>query len=223
MEAAANQAGATRPSSAGAPPGYVAEADYFLALLAERNIRLDSEIRAVTALLNTTNSSFATMLGNLKESIGKQLDELDLRHQQRLVETDSRIRQRFEELDLRYHQQFDHLRTKFGESARAAEKSVSVALESAEKAVTKAEMANEKRFDSVNEFRAQLRDQASTFIPRPEAEQRMSQLSGRLEELRDNDALRTGRSAGSAALYGWIVGGIAALATMIIVAATLLK
>ena len=50
----------------------------------------------------------------------------------------------------------------------AADKAVAAALESAEKAVTKAEAAAEKRFESVNEFRQQLTDQAATFVSRTE-------------------------------------------------------
>jgi len=54
--------------------------------------------------------------------------------------------------DRRYEQRFD-----------AQEKAVQAALNAA-----KAEQASEKRLDSVNEFRAQLRDQAGTFVTRSE-------------------------------------------------------
>ncbi len=50
----------------------------------------------------------------------------------------------------------------------AAEKAVQMALESAEKSVAKAEISVERRFESVNEFRAQLSDQAGTFLSRNE-------------------------------------------------------
>jgi small-conductance mechanosensitive channel len=50
----------------------------------------------------------------------------------------------------------------------AQEKAVAAALAAAEKAVTKAELAAEKRFDAVNEFRGQLKDQADTFATRNE-------------------------------------------------------
>ncbi len=48
------------------------------------------------------------------------------------------------------------------------EQAVQAALAAAEKAVVKAELASDKRFESVNEFRAQLSDQANTFISRVE-------------------------------------------------------
>ena len=51
---------------------------------------------------------------------------------------------------------------------RAQEQAVAFALQAAEKAVTKAELAAEKRFESVNEFRNQLKDQTGTFITRNE-------------------------------------------------------
>jgi hypothetical protein len=54
--------------------------------------------------------------------------------------------------DLRYDQRFV-----------AQQEGIRTALLAAEKAVTKAETATERRFDSVNEFRAQLTEQAATF------------------------------------------------------------
>ncbi len=51
---------------------------------------------------------------------------------------------------------------------KAQEQAIQAALASAEKAVNKAEQAAEKRFDAVNEFRGQLKDQAATFVTRTE-------------------------------------------------------
>lgn len=48
------------------------------------------------------------------------------------------------------------------------ELAIAAALTGAEKAVMKAEVATEKRFDSVNEFRRTLSDQATTFLHRAE-------------------------------------------------------
>jgi hypothetical protein len=53
-------------------------------------------------------------------------------------------------------------------TSAAAKEAVQAALVSAEKAVGKAEVATEKRFESVNEFRAQLSDQAAHFSTRDE-------------------------------------------------------
>lgn len=65
----------------------------------------------------------------------------------------------------------------------AAETAVSKALESAEKAVIKAEISSDKRFEAVNEFRAQLADQARTFMPRSESELAVGRNTERIQEL----------------------------------------
>lgn len=65
----------------------------------------------------------------------------------------------------------------------AAETAVTKALESAEKAVIKAEVAADKRFEAVNEFRAQLSDQAATFMPRTETEAALARLAERMQEI----------------------------------------
>jgi t-SNARE complex subunit (syntaxin) len=49
-----------------------------------------------------------------------------------------------------------------------ADKAIQAALAAAEKAVLRAEEANEKRFQGVNEFRAQQQDLIQTFLPRGE-------------------------------------------------------
>jgi hypothetical protein len=78
-----------------------------------------------------------------------------------------------------FQRQLDDLRTLLDErhvaqgraidaAMAAADKAVQAALDAAEKAVDKAERASEKRFESVNEFRGQLVDQAKTFMPRAE-------------------------------------------------------
>lgn len=56
-------------------------------------------------------------------------------------------------------------------------------FKAAQEAVTKAETAAEKRFDSVNEFRGQLTDQARSFMPRLESEQRMLTLDDKISAL----------------------------------------
>jgi hypothetical protein len=105
----------------------------------------------------------------------------------------------------------------------STKEALSVALNAAAIATNKAETATEKRFDSVNEFRAQLKDQSLTFMPRVEAEQRLTHLATRLEELRTSDTQRTAHSAGTTALYGWVIGGIGALATILVIINSMLS
>jgi len=67
----------------------------------------------------------------------------------------------------------------------AAERAVATALLSAEKAVSKAEAAAEKRFESVNEFRGQLADQAGTFMSRTESHSIHQLLEARITAISD--------------------------------------
>ena len=78
-----------------------------------------------------------------------------------------------DERDVRYEQRF-----------KAMDEKTSLALTASEKAVAKAEIATEKRFDSVNEFRGQLKDQAATLVPRAEADSRFRGIEEKIESLK---------------------------------------
>ena len=85
---------------------------------------------------------------------------------------------------------------------------MTAALVAAKEAVAKAEFAAEKRFDAVNEFRATLRDQQSTFISRNEAEIKFKALDDKLSAVIARQNADTGKSEGSAWLWATIVGAI---------------
>jgi len=57
------------------------------------------------------------------------------------------------------------------------------ALAASDRAVTKAEMASEKRFDAVNEFRATLADQQRNLMPRAEVEIMMKSINEKVDAL----------------------------------------
>jgi hypothetical protein len=120
-----------------------------------------------------------------------------------------------QERDLRYQQRFDAQNTALDAARVAAKEGVTTALIAAEKAVDKANIANEKRFEGVNEFRQTLADQARDLMPRAECEQRLTQLSTQIAAL-------TGSSrAGATALFGWIVGAVGLVATLLAVTGVL--
>lgn len=96
----------------------------------------------------------------------------DQRDAQRQQVTDLRTM-----LDERYATQTKALDAAF----KAAEQAVAVALANAEKATIKAEDAANKRFESVNEFRQTLTDQAATFMPRAEYESAHKALDDKFE------------------------------------------
>jgi hypothetical protein len=96
---------------------------------------------------------------------------------------------------------------------------VDAAFRSAEKALDKAEAAAEKRFESINEFRGQLSDQARSFLPRGEYEVNhaalhekldtgLRDLSKRIDMLSEAKATVEGKAVGHTELWAWIVGAI---------------
>jgi hypothetical protein len=108
-------------------------------------------------------------------------------------ELDRRVCGQQEQLDRR----LNDLRLLLSERFESQRQALSAALESAEKAVVKAEQSAEKRFDSVNEFRQQLNDQAATFMTRAEVSARLDSISievGRnLELIREVELRLTSR------------------------------
>lgn len=64
-------------------------------------------------------------------------------------------------------------------------------------AVKTANAANDKRFEGVNEFRAQLSDQVNTFLPRKEYDARHETLENRVTELTDRLNRSDGQDKGS--------------------------
>lgn len=90
---------------------------------------------------------------------------------------------------------------------------------SSDLAVGKAEVAIEKRFDAMNEFRAQLADQAAHFATRENIETRFTasdrEMGAAVEALRTRvEALERimersgGRGAGLNAGWGYLAGGL---------------
>jgi hypothetical protein len=88
----------------------------------------------------------------------------------------------------------------------AQDKAVQIAMIASEKAVVKAETAAERRFENVNEFRGQLADQAATFMPRAEAEQRMGQLDKAVGSLEVAVSSSGGRAGGVSASWAMMLG-----------------
>ena len=109
------------------------------------------------------------------------------------------FRNLMDERDRRYDQRFE-----------AMDEKTSLALTSSEKAVSKAEAATEKRFDAVNEFRGQLKDQAATLMPRAEADSKFKTLEDKLEEMKRGSTVQTRWTMDKVlmlgvALIGWAI------------------
>lgn len=82
---------------------------------------------------------------------------------------------------------------------------VVAAMASSEKAVSKAEMATEKRFDSVNEFRAQMADMQTTLVRKSEVDLRFESLEKKVDAAVAMLQLNQGRSTGLSSAGGVLV------------------
>jgi hypothetical protein len=81
------------------------------------------------------------------------------------------LRELVDERDRRYEDRFN-----------AVDEKTTLALSTSKEANNKSEAATEKRFDSHNEFRGQLKDQAATFMPRAEADARFKSIEEKIED-----------------------------------------
>lgn len=74
-------------------------------------------------------------------------------------------------------------REAFDAALIAVRDSLTAALHASDKAILKQEGAIQARFESVNEFRGQLADQARMFLPKSEGDLRFSSVERRLEDV----------------------------------------
>jgi uncharacterized FlaG/YvyC family protein len=82
------------------------------------------------------------------------------------------------------------------EISKAAKEGVNAAMASAEKAILKAETANEKRFDSVNEFRQAMKDREEKFAVKAEVDLRLDDLAKRVDRIATGMELSVGKTSG---------------------------
>jgi hypothetical protein len=131
------------------------------------------------------------------------------------------LTQRIEAQDRLVHMQIEAVYDKI----RSQEHNMSAQLEfvrsnteaafgASEKAILKAESAAERRFESVNEFRAALSDQTARLMPRNEVENMFKSVNEKIDEMRKQLDLGAGRRVGGAALWGYIVGGVGLLVSI---------
>lgn len=88
----------------------------------------------------------------------------------------------------------------------AARDAVASALAAAKEAVNKAETSNEKRFDSVEQFRGTLSDQAARLMPRIEVDNRMLSMNEKIADLGARLDKNEGKGLGISAIWGIIIG-----------------
>ena len=92
---------------------------------------------------------------------------------------------------------------------------VGLALSAADKAVSKAEVAAEKRFESVNEFRQTLSDQTRSFISKVEFEVVRDTNAARIADLSSRLDRTEGKTVGLNAGWVYLLGGLSIAATLV--------
>lgn len=161
----------------------------------------------------------------LKEHVESELSAVQTQLRAELLSMDRLLQERFETQTKATETAFVAAATAMQTALTAAEKAVSAALTAAERAVAKAEEASEKRFDSVNEFRAQLGDQAATFMTRMESDTRLraadektvlitDRLQTQVSDLQQWVARDSGRSVGMGQSWVILVAAVTTLASL---------
>jgi hypothetical protein len=117
------------------------------------------------------------------------------------------LRQHVEKLlehgQLRERERFEAQKEATRLALEAQKEATRLALDTARQAVDKAEVASNKRFEGVNEFRQTLSDQQRTLMPRNEAELQFGRIREELQLLREQDMKRI--SQGLGLQHGWSI------------------
>jgi hypothetical protein len=115
--------------------------------------------------------------------------------------------------DKRYEERFSASQKALELGLSGQKSEISAALAAADRAVLKAEVATEKRFESVNEFRGTLDQQQRTLIPRSEVdvlmrgvEEKIVTLNKSLDETKATIASMQSERTGIKGGYGYAVG-----------------
>ncbi len=113
------------------------------------------------------------MSGETDASVsGWTTDTLKAYFERVLTERSASYQERFDGQEHAVEIALAAVNTEFHEHLIQYRREVDQAFEASDKAITKAEMATDKRFESINEFRGQLRDQQADFLTRPYYEAR---------------------------------------------------
>ena len=185
-------AGERTPSSQGGANGFSSSSDDEISL--REHIQRQIDVVRETAVLridierkHTDEKIAGTMvyLQRIVADLTKHHDErfttamLTLRDQE--TERDKRFEQRFLAQERAVAVALARVDLEFHERIKSVREETQAALDSADKAIVKSENSSDKRFASVNEFRAQLSDQALTFMPRKESDVRIDAIAEKIE------------------------------------------
>jgi len=170
--------------------------------------RYEAQTKAVDAAFAAQQTATSTALASAERAVLAAL----LAAKDAVGKAEIATEKRFEQMAMSQHQTVEQIatampRTECGarmtglsadyvqriEGQRAA---MEAAMDAADKAVSKAEVANEKRFESVNEFRQQLGDQTKAFVTRLEHDQLRDSIHERIRDLTTRADREAGKDSG---------------------------
>ena len=133
----------------------------------------------------------------------QRVEDLQIQVDRRFTHSESNSKDMHEAIKATIKAALDARASAVEDRFSALERLMDTRFESTERAVNKAETAAEKRFDSVNEFRGQLADQAASFLPRREAETEFRSVREAQDNLRKEITdLRASRDSGAGRTMG---------------------
>lgn len=144
----------------------------------------------------------------LRDFLSSRIDQIRIELLDRIDQANTLQQKILDERDRQYSQRFEAQQQALAAAFQASKALVDGALSAAKEAVTKAEDAANKRFDSVNEFRQTLTDQAARLLAKDVAEARFKAVEDRLASVssRLDEIKAIGEGAGT--LWGWLVGAV---------------
>lgn len=111
-----------------------------------------------------------------------------------------------------FNTQIESRREALNAALAAAKDALNAAITASDRAIAKAEESNNKRFESVNEFRKTLSDQTASFITRNEYSVQHVTLVERVASLEKTRSEDFGKGRGVASLGTFIAGAVAVAA-----------
>ena len=112
-----------------------------------------------------------------------------------------------DERDRLYDTRFAASKTAVDAALAAQEKATAAAFLASEKAILKADANAEKWRENANEWRASMLDREIKFASRTEMEAEFKGIRVEIASLRESRATGAGHSTGTAAMWGYVVGG----------------
>jgi len=153
------------------------------------NIELEQRDKAVEVLAKTLEQQVLGGDENLRQHIAQQIKQIELA------------------LEAAYKLMEARLGT-LDQQIKSVHREIDIETAATKTAIQKAEMATEKRFESVNEFRAQMADQSALFISRREVEATIGGISEKVSAITDRINRSEGKGSGMSQIIAWIFGSV---------------